>query len=223
MTGSGPCSGLFLLAAINFFSAMYIAFPLLHLGQMGHWYIFCMALILQVIVCVSLLLTMFTDPGYLPQQQRAVTWEIRSSKALVHFKGGISKLKYCHTCHIIRPPRTVHCSYCNVCIERMDHHCPWLGCCIGKRNYVVFSVFTHSLTLFSVSCLLVTILHIGLLMAEHQADYSFFRGLLQTFIESPTTGFLLVAAFFTALFTSVLSFYHFRLAFRNETTNEDKK
>lgn len=49
------------------------------------------------------------------------------------------------TCNIYRPPRTSHCDICGVCIEKMDHHCPWLGTCIGKKNYKQFYLFLFSL------------------------------------------------------------------------------
>lgn len=42
---------------------------------------------------------------------------------------------FCVICGIFRPQNTVHCKYCNACIAEMDHHCPWVGNCIGKNNY----------------------------------------------------------------------------------------
>ena len=31
---------------------------------------------------------------------------------------------YCDHCESFRPPGTVHCSTCQVCIAGYDHHCP---------------------------------------------------------------------------------------------------
>ncbi len=55
--------------------------------------------------------------------------------------------KYCVECHIYRPLRAIHCRNCNHCVERYDHHCPWLGVCIGKRNYQYFCIFIAILNL----------------------------------------------------------------------------
>lgn len=59
--------------------------------------------------------------------------------------GYIQKFKLCTTCLIVAPLRSNHCRDCNNCVERFDHHCPWLGNCIAKRNYKFFYLFVVSL------------------------------------------------------------------------------
>jgi hypothetical protein len=51
---------------------------------------------------------------------------------------------------------TVHCEKCGVCIEGYDHHCPWVGKCIGRKNllkfyYFIFSIFMLFIVLSAVS------------------------------------------------------------------------
>ena len=70
-------------------------------------------------------------------------------------KGNILKLFYCYTCKIIRPPRTSHCAECDNCVERFDHHCIWIGSCVGKRNYKYFFLFIMHLNVLGVFGLII--------------------------------------------------------------------
>ena len=43
---------------------------------------------------------------------------------------------YCSICDLWlnKNTRIKHCNRCGMCIEEYDHHCDWIGKCVGKKN-----------------------------------------------------------------------------------------
>ncbi|CAI9101086.1 OLC1v1038332C1 [Oldenlandia corymbosa var. corymbosa] len=52
-----------------------------------------------------------------------------------------SAVRYCNTCRNGKPPRCHHCSICQRCVLKMDHHCIWVVNCVGAQNYKFFLLF----------------------------------------------------------------------------------
>ncbi|TNM99111.1 hypothetical protein fugu_013675 [Takifugu bimaculatus] len=168
------------------------------------------AALLFLFVMAMLLRTSFSDPGVLPRAlpEEASFIEMEIEAANVNVPAGqrppprirnvqinnqIVKLKYCYTCKIFRPPRASHCSICDNCVDRFDHHCPWVGNCVGKRNYRYFYLFTMSLSLLTIYIFTFDIVHV------------------------------LLVCFFTLWSVVGLTGFHTYLISLNQTTNEDIK
>ena len=74
----------------------------------------------------------FSDPGFLKKDPQM---DFRT------VLGKMDPTSMCPECRLIRTPRSFHCAYCAKCIERFDHHCPWINNCVGKGNYFRFYLF----------------------------------------------------------------------------------
>uniref|UniRef100_A0AAV2K5Z0 Palmitoyltransferase n=1 Tax=Knipowitschia caucasica TaxID=637954 RepID=A0AAV2K5Z0_KNICA len=186
--------------------------------------------VLFVFVLITLLQTTLSDPGIMPRatpdEAADIEKQIDESGSTSHqspprtrevvINGQLVKLKYCPTCKMFRPPRTSHCRVCDNCVERFDHHCPWVGNCVGKRNYrffYSFIVFLSFHTAFIFGCVTT---HLAL---RAQGG----KGLVFALQESPGSAVELVVCFFSVWSIVGLSGFHTYLVASNRTTNEDIK
>lgn len=178
-----------------------------------------------VMTGVFFVLTAFCDPGIIPRKEifelfgkvpeqfTAKVLDKYADAPLEEKTKAVQSYKYCKTCRIFRPPRASHCAYCNNCIEVFDHHCPFLGNCIGKRNYryfVLFLVFliVHKFIIISGFITLGTAVNSETLLSAQITPYIFIWiiGILLLIL------LLLIISFL---------FYHIVLACRGETTKEN--
>lgn len=56
--------------------------------------------------------------------------------------------RWCDRCQLFQPVDGAHCPDCNVCVAGFDHHCVWMGTCIGRKNFKEFVRFNITWLLF---------------------------------------------------------------------------
>ena len=105
--------------------------PLSSDGYIRPWIWLPLYYLLLLLAGLSHLRCMLTDPGAIPKNSYEMTFEDPDSSNIIT----------CLRCSCIKPVRTHHCSICERCISKMDHHCPWVNNCVGlytQKHFILF-------------------------------------------------------------------------------------
>lgn len=115
---------------------------------------------------------------------------------------------------MLRPPRSFHCSQCGVCIEAHDHHCPWVGTCIGYRNvkyFIAFLFWTSILAMTTAGiCITIMVTCVDQINDENQFTYS-----------SITKTLLIYGSLVALCLFCFFLFQYCSLGLKNIASNED--
>ncbi|XP_044506198.1 probable protein S-acyltransferase 4 [Mangifera indica] len=187
--------------------------------------------ILTVLDLLFLFLTSSRDPGIVPRNKKppeadeasdaptpSMEWingrtphlKLPRTKDVI-VNGHNVKVKYCDTCLLYRPPRASHCSICNNCVQRFDHHCPWVGQCIGIRNYRFFFMFISTSTIL---CVYVFVFSWVTILYHH-------KNISKALRREKVLDLLIAYCFIAVWFVGGLSVFHFYLICTNQTTYEN--
>ena len=74
----------------------------------------------------------FSDPGKMIRQYKNLLDIVEKGEEIENF---------CPYCLVKKTYRSLHCLICQKCVDEFDHHCFWVGNCVGKNNYTLFFIF----------------------------------------------------------------------------------
>lgn len=134
-------------------------------------------------------------------------------------------VRFCRPCGAFKPPRAHHCKQCRHCVLMYDHHCPFIGQCLGYYNRKVFQLFLWYTVLgaaFSLVVYLWRLVHAGVALQRAQRSSDPFDTHGSLYLVSALV--LVVVQLFVVLLVlctvGSLMFHQINMLLNNTTTVE---
>ena len=169
---------------------------------------------------VTLLRAGFTEPGVLPRARPLPAGvEAPPMDVDVATTAGKScgRMRMCRTCMVYRSSRCSHCSFCDVCVLDFDHHCPWVGNCVGRRNYRMFVAFLIAANLKCLYILAFSVTNLALVTVYDATNIA------EAVTRTPASLALIVFCVFILCTVGGLCSYHVSVMMDDTTTRMNLK
>ncbi|KAF9762876.1 Palmitoyltransferase akr1 [Nosema granulosis] len=81
--------------------------------------------------------------GFMPNKHKSINnvYDIKDMVTDSILEDKFNPKNFCYTCLNIKEENVKHCSVCDRCILRHNHHCPFMNKCISKNNIPFFYIF----------------------------------------------------------------------------------
>ena len=101
-----------------------------------NWVFISVFIFLSLIFLWAYWIACWSDPGSTEKYYKkiGVLEQILDKK----IPSELTLMPVCKVCHLPKPERTHHCSKCDRCYFRFDHHCPIIGKCVALYNFKGF-------------------------------------------------------------------------------------
>ena len=173
-----------------------------------------------ILVFLSFLYASCKDPGALKPF---------TGQSFIDLLRDINPADLCPECKVIRSARSRHCAICNQCVERFDHHCPWINNCVGIKNHNAFLTFLF--TIWTKICVTLYFDVYSLIIFLYQKDefncegdqcidYCIQGWCKNRYVHIASCAVCIVICIFYFTLSTILLYTHCRNYMANRTTNE---
>ena len=106
---------------------------------------------------ISFLFSFLINPG-IPERKYY-------KKEVIKNKNDLSKYTECDKCCILVPKtfNVGHCIYCDICIKNQEHHCVWIGKCIGRYTKIPFYLFLICISCYLINSILIFVTYMKMI------------------------------------------------------------